>query len=96
MKYDAYNARNAAALRAAGIEELAASLETLPLETLYSDLEQMEQRLTAIEEKMIARLRTEASEEALFEARRALDRELQPVSGKMSGQAAFHAREAIS
>jgi hypothetical protein len=81
-----YIARNAAALRKAGLEELAGSLAALPLEALYRDLEQLEQRLTAIEEKMIARLRSDASDEALFEARRTLDRELQPYRGKMSAQ----------
>ena len=80
----AYFARNAAALRSAGLEELAVSLEALPLETLYSDLEQLEQRLAAIEEKMIARLRSEADDQALFEARRTLDQELKPYRGKMS------------
>jgi len=79
-----YIVRNAATLRKAGLEELAVSLEALPLEALYRDLEQLEQRLTAIEEKMIARLRSDASDEALFEARRTLDRELQPYRGKMS------------
>jgi hypothetical protein len=81
-----YIDRNAAALRKAGFEELALSLEALPIETLYSDLEQLEQRLTAIEEKMIARLRSDASDEALFEARRTLDRELKPYRGKMSAE----------
>jgi hypothetical protein len=81
-----YIARNAVALRKAGLEELAVSLEALPLGALYGDLEQLEQRLTAIEEKMIARLRSEADDEALFEARRTLDRELQPYRGKMSAQ----------
>ncbi len=80
----AYLARNAAALRKAGLEELAVSLEAVPVDTLYSDLEQLEQRLTALEEKMIARLRANASDDALFEARRTLDRELKPYRGKMS------------
>jgi hypothetical protein len=84
-----YIARNAAALRKAGLEELAASLEALPVETLYSDLEQMEQRLTAIEEKMIARLRSDADDEALFESRRTLDRDLKPYRGKMSAEQLF-------
>ena len=79
-----YIDHNAAALRKAGLDDLAVSLEGLPLETLYGDLEQLEQRLTAIEEKMIARLRSDASDDALFEARRTLDRELQPYRGKMS------------
>ena len=82
----AFVARNAATLRSAGLEELAVSLEAVPLEALYSDLEQLEQRLTAIEEKMIARLRADAPEEALFEARRTLDRELKPYRGKMSAE----------
>jgi hypothetical protein len=80
----AFLKRNAEALRKAGHEETAASLESLDLDTLYSDLEQLEQRLTAIEEKMIARLRTSASEEQLFEARRDLDRELKPYRSKMT------------
>ena len=33
---------------------------------------------------MIARVRSAASEQALFEARRALDQELKPYRGKMS------------
>jgi hypothetical protein len=80
----AFLVRNAEALRKAGHEEIAVSLEALDLDALYSDLEQLEQRLTAIEEKMIARLRASASEEQLFEARRALDRELKPYRSKMT------------
>jgi hypothetical protein len=80
----AFLARNAEALRKAGHEEVASSLESLDLDALYSDLEQLEQRLTAIEEKMIARLRASASEEQLFEARRELDRELKPYRSKMT------------
>jgi hypothetical protein len=80
----AFVKRNADALRKAGYEEAAASLEALDLEVLYGDLEQLEQRLTAIEEKLIARLRASASDQALFEARRSLDLELKPYRGKMS------------
>ena len=47
---------NAAALRKGGLAELAVSIEALDVEALYGDLEQLEQRLGAIEEKMIARL----------------------------------------
>jgi hypothetical protein len=82
----AFAARNAEALRKAGHDDLARSVEALDVEKLYADLEQLEQRLTAIEEKLIARLRAAASEEALFEARRALDRELKPYRGKMSAE----------
>jgi hypothetical protein len=78
--------QNAKVLRAAGQGDLAESLEGLNLEELYRDLEQLEQRLTAIEEKMIARVRAAASEEALFEFRRALDQELKPYRGKMSAE----------
>ena len=80
----AYLAGNAAALHKAGLEELALALEAVPVDALYGDLEQLEQRLTALEEKMIALLRADASDEALFEARRTLDRELKPYRGKMS------------
>ncbi len=80
----AFVAKNAEALRKGGHEEIAASLESLDLDTLYADLEQLEQRLTAIEEKMIARLRASATEEQLFEARRELDRELKPYRSKMT------------
>jgi hypothetical protein len=79
-----FTARNATTLRKAGHDDLAASLESLDLAALFSDLEQLEQRLRAIEEKMIARLRAQASEDALFEARRALDLDLKPYRGKMS------------
>lgn len=80
----AFVAANAAKLKKAGQEDLAASLENLELATLHSDLEQLEQRVTAIEEKMIARLRAGANEQALFEARRALDSDLKPYRGKMT------------
>jgi hypothetical protein len=80
----AFLKRNAETVRKAGHEEIAASLESLDLDTLYTDLEQLEQRLTSIEEKMIARLRSAASEEQLFEARRALDLELKPYRSKMT------------
>jgi len=77
-------ARNAAVLRKAGYGDIGGSLESLDIDALYSDLEQLEQRLTAIEEKMIATLRASANEEALFEARRALDLDLKPYRGKMT------------
>ena len=80
----AYIAGNAEALRKASLDDLAASLEALDLDTLYTDLEQLEQRLTAIEEKLIAHLRFRATEESLFEARRSLDQQLKPYRGKMN------------
>ena len=82
----AYLARNVQILRAAGFPDTATALEAIPVDELYQDLEQMEQRLTAIEEKLIAQLRASASEEALFEARRALDMDLKPYRSKMSAE----------
>jgi hypothetical protein len=82
----AFVARNAATLRKADFAGLAASLEGLDVDALYGDLEQLEQRITVIEEKMIALVRAAASEEALFEARRSLDRELTPYRGKMTAE----------
>ncbi len=76
--------RNAAALRNSGHTTTADSIEALDIEALYHDLEQLEQRLTSIEEKLIANLRASATDEALFEARRALDVDLKPYRGKMS------------
>lgn len=80
----AYIAKNASALRAAGLCDLAESLESLDLANPCSDLEQLEQRLTAIEDKMIACVRDAAPEAQLLEARRTLDRELKPYRGKMT------------
>jgi hypothetical protein len=77
---------NAAALQKAGLGDLAESIEALDVEALYGDLEQLEQRLGAIEEKMIAQLRVAASDEALFQARQALDRELKPYRSKMTAE----------
>ena len=62
----AFIARNAALLQKTGHGEIAASLESLDIDALYFDLEHLEQRLTAIEEKMIAQLRASASEKRLI------------------------------
>jgi len=81
-----YVTRNAALLRTEDLSDIAASLEALNLDALYSDLEQLEQHLTAIEDKMIARLRSTASDQALFEARQSLDQQIKPYRGKMSAE----------
>ncbi len=67
-------------------DEIAAALEKLlaEAETHYRDLEQLEQRLTALEEKMVAIVRTKASEEDLFAARREMDAQLRPYRSKMT------------
>jgi hypothetical protein len=81
----AYLKSNAAALPA-DYCEIAAALERLAdeVEQHYGDLEGLEQRLTVLEEKMIAAARTRQSDEALLEARRDLDRQLHPYRGKMT------------
>jgi hypothetical protein len=79
-------ARNSEALRKTGHADLADSLAALNLDELYLDLEQLEQRLTAIEEKLIARLRAGAADEWLFEARRSLDAQLKAYRGKMNAE----------
>ncbi len=75
-----YLTRNAQALRAAGFDELATIVENLQ----HEDLEELEQRLTAIEDKLLAILRTRQTEDQLFEARRELDASLKPYRGKLT------------
>ncbi|MEO8370303.1 MAG: hypothetical protein ABI806_14055 [Candidatus Solibacter sp.] len=66
--------------------EIAASLRRLAedAETHYKDLEGLEQRLTVLEEKMMAQARANLSEEQMLEARQDLDRQLRPYRGKMT------------
>ena len=66
--------------------EITASLERLAadLEQHYHDLETLEQRLTVLEEKMIALARTRQTEEQHFQARQDLDHQLRPYRGKMT------------
>jgi hypothetical protein len=83
-----YLETNSALVGKAGFSEIAASLANLAAETSlhYQDLEQLEQRLTAIEEKLIATLRSSQTEEHLFIVRRELDTQLRPYRGKMSAE----------
>ena len=54
------------------------------------DLERLEQRLTVLEEKMLATARAAQSEEELLKARQELEAELRPYRSKMSaGQLAL-------
>jgi len=66
--------------------DIAAALDRLAgdVEHYYEDLETLEQRLTVLEEKLIAAVRARQSEDALLEARRELDRQLRPYRGKMT------------
>ena len=82
-----YLAENSAALRAIdGYSEIAAALGRLSDESErhYADLEALEQRLTVLEEKMVAIARTRQSDEDLLTARREMDRQLRPYRGKMT------------
>ncbi len=70
----------------AGYAEIAASIAHLldSLEEHLRDLQELDQRLTAIEEKMAAIARTRLSDDDLFEMRRELDLQLRPYRSKMS------------
>jgi hypothetical protein len=80
-----YLERNAAALPS-GYEEIAASLARLAgdVEPHFTDLEALEQRLTVLEEKMVATARTCQSDEEMLQSRQELDRQLRPYRGKMT------------
>ncbi len=78
--------RTAGVLRATGITNVADTLDALHADAdkQYEDLEQLEQRLTALEDKLVAEVRTHATEEALFSARREVDAQLKPYRSKMT------------
>jgi hypothetical protein len=80
-----YLERNAEALPTVH-EETAAALRKLALEVVqhYSDLEALEQRLTVLEEKMIAGARGAQTDEQALRTRQELDRQLRPYRGKMT------------
>lgn len=82
-----YLASNAAEIRSQpGFEEIASAIERVNSESaaLFHDLEDLERRLTALEDKMIALARTRQSEEDVVRTRRRLDLELRPYRGKMT------------
>lgn len=66
--------------------EIAASLNRLAdeAEVHYANLEELEQRLSALEDKMKAMARLGQTEQDLFEARRELDATLRPYRSKMT------------
>jgi hypothetical protein len=67
-------------------QEIAAALDRLAdaAETHYQDLEDLERRLTALEDKMIAATRALQTDKELLAARRDLDSQLRPYRGKMT------------
>jgi len=67
--------------------------QSLTLESLASDaenqiqhLEDLERRLTSLEDKIVATLRARQTEDDLYAIREALDRELSPYRGKMTAE----------
>ncbi len=68
--------------------EIASALEALARqpEDRLKELEDLERRLTALEEKLVALVRTLQTDEELYALREALDRELKPYRGKMTAE----------
>ena len=94
-----YLRHNAAAIQSAAdaapapvektCRETATSLEQLAEAAgagRLTDLESVEQRLTVLEERLVAVLRQHLSEEELLASRQAMERELAPYRGKMSAE----------
>ena len=69
-----------------GFESIVEALEMLAddVEARYGDLEELEQRLAALEDKMAAIVRASVIEEELFSMRRELDATLRPYRGRMT------------
>jgi hypothetical protein len=82
-----YLTRNAEALPPE-YDEIARSLRKLAdeAEQHYGDLESLEQRLTILEEKMIAAARVRQTDDEMLASRQELDRQLRPYRGKMSAE----------
>jgi hypothetical protein len=70
----------------AALREIAATLENLAVDAgrELPSLEDLERRLTALEDKVVAILRSAQSDEDLYAIRQSLDRELKPYRGKMT------------
>jgi len=68
--------------------DVAASLEAVSahVEDRLENVEELEQRLTALEEKMVAVARTRQKDEDLLAIRQSLDAELRPYRGKMTAE----------
>jgi hypothetical protein len=82
-----YLQANAAALRDR-LPQIAEALDRLAAEAdrHYHDLEDLERRLSALEEKMIAAARLAQSDDDLAAARREFDLQLRPYRSKMSAE----------
>jgi hypothetical protein len=85
----AYLQANAEALRMTGEAAYAAIADALDrlsadMNEYARDLERLEQRLTVLEEKMLATARAAQTEDELLKARQELETELRPYRSKMS------------
>jgi hypothetical protein len=71
-----------------GYSDIVRSLESIlaALPEHFKHLEELDQRLTAVEEKMAAIARTLLPDEVLFEARRELDMQLRPYRSKLTAE----------
>jgi hypothetical protein len=69
-----------------GFEDIAPAVDRLASDaaTLFHDLEDLERRLTALEDKMIALARSRQTDQDLLRARHELDLQLRPYRGKMT------------
>ena len=74
------------ARREAPLVEIGNALASLEadVDRYAANLEELEQRLTALEEKMVAIMHTLQSDDDLLALRQELDRELKPYRGKMT------------
>jgi hypothetical protein len=84
---EAYLRDNAVQIRKQpGFDDIASAVDRLASDAaaIYHDLEDLEQRLTALEDKMIALARSRQTEDQLLLARRELDLQLRAYRGKMT------------
>jgi hypothetical protein len=77
---------NAAAIRATGIPEFEPVAASLDHVDISEDPEKLEQRLTVLEQKLIALARGRQSEEQAIAIRAQLDAQLRPYRSKMTAQ----------
>ncbi len=82
----AYLRENAKAYANSGQTDIADTLTVFAdeAETHFAGIEAFEQRLSGLEDKILARLRSELTEDELFEARRELESQLRPYRSKMT------------
>jgi len=81
-KHEAEAVLTLTAEQAKTLEELAAEMKA---KERPADLEELERRMTVMEEKLFAALWSHASDEELMAARAQAERELAPYRGKMTG-----------